>query len=186
LKQAVYYTFLNLATPIVFYLAFQLRGAKPAIAFALAVSVVQVIAHLYYRVRMTPLFIVATGFTVLFGTIDLVIHSPRFFRLEPFAQNFVVATVLWVSIFLRIPLAAWFLAGLPRKLRPDLAVLPDDYLKKLTFIWIAYLYVKSGIFLYLAYEVDLGELVILRSLIGGGTLFLMFVGEIVYRKWLRR
>jgi intracellular septation protein A len=176
---------LNLATPLAFYAAFQFFGAKPAISLALAVTCLQLLVYWIYRIPLSPVFIVATGFTVLFGGIDLFLQSPRFFRLEPFAQNFLIATVLLSSVRLRIPVAAWFISGLPKKIRPDVSPAGQDYLRKLTFVWSIYLYLKAAVFLYLAFEVDLGALILLRSIIGGGSMVVLVGGELIYRKWFR-
>jgi intracellular septation protein A len=186
IRRAVQYTFLNLGTPIAFYGAFYEWGAKAAIGFAVVITLFQLLVHRFYQIRLSPIFIVASGFTTLFGVIDLTLQSPRFFRLEPFAQNFLIGTALFVSLTARIPVAAWFISGLPTRIRPNLTHESQSYLKKLTLIWGIYLYIKAIIFLYLAFQVNLADLVVLRTLIGGGTLFLMFLVEFVYRKWFRK
>jgi uncharacterized membrane protein len=186
IKQAAQYVLLNLAGPLGFYLTFHWIGPKAAIGLAISITLIQVIVHWIYSLRFSPIFIVAAGFTVLFGSIDLFLESPQFFRLEPFAQNLVVGTVFLLSLLGRVPVVVWFASGLPEPVRPDLSVIGNDYLRKLTFLWGIYFCVKAGIFFYLAYQVDLGSLVVLRSLIGGGSLVLMFVGEIIYRKWIRK
>jgi uncharacterized membrane protein len=72
--------------------------------------------------------------------------------------------------------------GLPAAFRPKIGPEMGGYLRKLTLIWGFYLILKGLIFLYLAYHVNLGHLILLRSLIGGGSLALMIGGEIIYRK----
>lgn len=162
---------------------FRAYGAKPAIGLAIAVTCLQLLLHAVFRLAISPFFLVASGFTVLLGSIDLLVASPRFFRLEPFAQNFVMGTVFLVTLFTRLPLVAWFAAALPEKVRPNLDEHGHHYLRKVTLVWVVYFYIKSLIFLYLAYQVDLGNLILLRSLIGGVSLVLMFVGEIIFRKF---
>jgi intracellular septation protein A len=177
---------INFATPIAFYITFRMYGAKPAIGFAIGVTTLQVLCHWIFRIPFSPFFAIASGFTVLFGVIDLCVESPRFFRLEPAVQNFVIGTVFLGSLTSKVSIISRFANALPKNYRPDLSTTADTYLKNLTIIWTVYLYLKAVIFFYLATNVNLGELIVLRSLIGGGSLALLFVGELIYRKCLRR
>jgi intracellular septation protein A len=172
----------NFATPVAFFFVFELYGAKPAIAIAIGVTVLQLIAHGVFRLKISPFFIVASGFTVIFGTLDLLIHAPKFFKFEPFAQNLVLGIVFLVSVFTPTPIAAWFVAALPAQLRLKMSSGGASYLKKLTGAWAIYFLIKSSIFLYLAFTVNLGRLVVLRTLIGGASLALMVGGEMIYRR----
>lgn len=182
-RSAVSFVLVNFTTPLVFYFTFHRWGPKTAIGFAWVVTAVQLLVQWGYRIKLSPIFIVASGFTLSFGMIDLWIPSPRFFRLEPFFQNFVIATLLLISVLTQYPVLYWFISALPAGIRPDFSrPKVQVYLKKLTGVWIIYLYLKAVLFLYLAFQVDLGSLVLLRSLIGGGTLVLLFLGDIFYRK----
>ncbi len=174
---------LNFATPVVFFWAFRAYGAKPAISFAIGVTLVQVLAHWVRRVRFSPFFIIASGFTVLFGTMDLLVASPRFFRFEPFVHNLAVGGAFAGSLVLGRPLLIWFARELPEEVRPVLDTDGEHYLRRMTLVWTVYLLLKAFFFLYLALVVDLGTLIVLRSVIGGGTLWLLAAGEIAYRKW---
>ena len=119
----------------------------------------------------------ATGFTILFGGIDLFLRQPRFFRLEPFVHNLVIATVFLVTVCLKIPLMQRFAAALPDFLRPNPADLSASYMNKVSWAWILYLYLKSVFYLYLGLHTDLGSLILLRTVVGTGTLMMMFGGE---------
>ena len=185
--QGVEYVLVNFATPICFYLAFRYWGAKPAIGLAVGTTTAQWIYHKAFRLKVTPFFLIGSGFTVGFGTIDLLIQSPTVFRFEPFAQNFIIATVLMLTVFRKVPTLYYFAEALPEKVRPDLVGEGSiAYLRKLTWIWIIYLYFKAFAFLYFAFNVELGNLILLRSLVGGGSLILLFLGELIYRKWIRQ
>lgn len=162
---------------------FETAGAKPAIGLAVAATILQALAHWVFSLPISPFYIVASGFTVAFGTIDLLIDSPRFFRLEPFAQNLLIGAVFLISLKTRISVLGWLVNGLPAAFRPKIGPEMAGYLRRLTFLWGLYLLAKAFIFLYLAYHVDLGKLILLRSLIGGGSLALMIGGEIIYRKY---
>lgn len=177
---------LNFATPVAFFIMFQKEGAKPAIALALGVTLVQILVHLVYRIRFSPFFMVATAFTIVFGTTDLVIDRPRFYRLAPAAQNFVIATGFLAAVLGRVPVVEWFAHALPAVVRPDTESREGrDYLRRLSWIWVGYLYGKSVLFFWLALVVDLGTLILLRAIIGGVTLWGLILGEIYYRKKVR-
>ncbi len=186
LRKGLGYVLINFATPIAFYITFNTAGAKPAITLAIGVTLLQVLVHFIYKMRPSPFFIVASGFTVAFGSIDLFLESPRYFRFEPTVQNLIMGSLLVFCLILKYPIAARFAEALPHRFRPNLSETKDSYLRRLTWIWVFYLYIKSLIFLYLALKVDLGRLILLRTVLGGGSLMILFVGEIVYRKWFRR
>jgi intracellular septation protein A len=186
IKKAISFVLLNFGAPIAFFVVFQWAGAKPAIALAVAATLIQAIAHWVLSLPISPFYIVASGFTVGFGTIDLLIESPKFFRLEPFAQNFLIGVVFIVSLKTRISVLGWLVNGLPAAFRPKIEPEMAGYLRRLTFVWGIYLLLKAFVFLYLAFRVDLGNLILLRSLIGGGSLGLMIGVEIIYRKWFWR
>src|SRR4051794_8292594 len=88
------FTLLNFAAPIAFFVVFQLKGSKPAIALAVVSTLIQAAAHWVWKIRASPFFIVATVFTLLFGGMDLALPEPRFYRFSPALQNFTVATTL--------------------------------------------------------------------------------------------
>jgi intracellular septation protein A len=176
----------NFATPVIFYITFHVYGAKPAIAFAIATSVLQFLYHRMKRIAISPFLWVGSGFTVLFGSMDMVIASPRFYRLEPGVHNLVIGLAFLTSLILKKPLLGWFMNSLPGFLRPHPDELDARYMNVVTWIWTVYLLAKSALYFWLAFQVDLGDLIALRSIIGGGTLGLLFLGEIAYRKWIRR
>ena len=184
-KTALDFILKNMAVPIAFFLVFRAQGAKPAIAVAIAVTIVHLLISRIRRIPLSPFFVVAAVFTVLFGSIDLMVRTPRFFRLEPAFQNGLIGAAFLFTLVTKIPLAEWFAKALPEQVRPSLDQDSRPYLLKVTIVWIVYFFLKAALYLYLAFHVDLGRLVILRALIGGGSLAAMFVGEILYRKLIR-
>lgn len=182
LGKALSFTLLNFGAPIAFFIVFQVAGAKPAIGLAVGATLIQALAHWVFSLPISPFYVVASGFTVAFGMIDLLIDSPRFFRLEPFAQNMLIGLVFLISIKTKISVLGWLVNGLPAAFRPKIEPEMSGYLRNLTLIWGLYLIAKGLVFLYLAYHVNLGHLILLRSVIGGGSLALMIGGEIIYRK----
>ena len=181
----VRYLFLNFATPVVFYLVFHWKGAKLAITFALCVTLIQAGAHGVYRQRFSPFFMLSSGLILVFGLVDLLLRDPQFFRFEPSVQNFLLASIFLLAQWRRFPVIRVFVQALPKKLQSEFLEPDDQYLRRLTWVWIAYLYFKGFFFLYLALHVDLGDLILLKSGLGTGSLLLLVSGEWVYRKWLR-
>lgn len=184
-RSAIEFTLFNFATPIAFYFTFKFAGAKPAIGLAIFTTATQALAHKISKREMTPFFLLASGFTVLFGSIDLFIASPRFYRLEPAVHNFVIGLIFLYSVFTRRPIVVWFAESVPARFRPSVEELGIGYLRGVTLAWAVYLLAKGGVYLYLAFAVDLGTLILLRSVIGGASLVAMVGGEVVYRKWFR-
>lgn len=175
----------NFIPPIAFFVAFHEAGAKAAISIAVGLTAAQV---LFFRIRglqLSPIFLVASGFTVLFGSIDLLLVSPMFFKIEPFLQNALIGTVLAASQLSSFSLLEWFARGIPSQIHPQLGKGEVAYLRKLTWIWSGYFYLKAILFLYLAFQVDLGKLILLRSVIGSASFVLLLAGEVLYRTKIR-
>ena len=186
IRSALSFALKNFATPIVFYVMFEEIGIKAAIAFAVGVAMLQTLAHLIFRWRFSLFFILATTFTVLFGGMDLLITTPRFFRLEPFAQNFCVGVVFLVTLATRHSMVYRLAMSIPHEFRPDLIQEGESYLTRLTLVWAAYFFIKAFAFLYLAFRVNLGQLYVLRVLLGSGSALILFFGEILYRRFRSR
>lgn len=182
---ALIYSLHTFSVPVAFFVVFRLFGAKPAIALAVVVTLIQVIIYRVLKKKLSPFFIVASFFTVSAGMTDLVLASPRVFKFEPFVQNFFMGVVFLFSMVRHKPIAHWFAEGLPERVRPVLGPDEGDYLRRVTWAWTLYFFLKSFAFLFVAMRVDLGTLIILRSLAGGGSIFLMLAGEIFYRKKIR-
>jgi intracellular septation protein A len=185
-RSAIEFILINFATPIAFYITFHLAGAKPAISLAIATTCIQVVIHKISKREMSPFFLLASGFTVLFGGTDLIVDSPRFYRLEPAVNSFVVGAIFLGSAFTRRPIVAWLAASVPERFRPSLQDLGIGYLRGVTLAWAVYQFAKGALYLYLAFTVDLGSLIVLRSVIGGTSIAAMILGEIAYRRFFRR
>ena len=176
----------SLLVPVTFYLLFRLLGPKPAIAFAVATSLGQ---GLITRLRgrpLSPFFLLASFFTVFFGGIDLVIPIPQFYRLEPGVQNLLLSVLFGVALIAHVPIAEKFAAALPMTVRPELSPATQGYLRKVAWAWVVYFFLKGWLYVYLAFQVDLGNLVILRTIIGGPSLAIMFGGEVLIRKFRKK
>ena len=180
------YLFLNFATPLVFYFVFHWKGAKPAIGFAIGVTLVQGGAHVVYRERFSPFFILSSGLILIFGALDLLVQDPRFFRFEPAVQNFGVGSLFWVAQWKKFPVIRVFVQALPRRIQSEFLEPDEAYLRRVTWVWVGYLYLKGLFFLYLAVSVDLGALILLKSVVGTGSLLVMMGGEWIFRRVLRR
>ena len=173
----------NFLVPITFFLLFHWIGPKVAIGVAVVMTAIQIIWDRARGEKLSPFFAVASFFTVAFGLVDLFLRSPRFFKLEPFFQNSLMGLIFAASLITDRPLIVWFAEAMPMRWRPHLGSAGVSYLRGVTLVWSLYFFLKAALFLWLAYRVDLGKLVILRSVVGGSTLVLMIVGEIGFRKW---
>jgi intracellular septation protein A len=176
---------LNFSTPIVFYLAFYRLGTKPAIAFAIAIACVQALFHVILKQRVSLFFVAATGFTVLFGGIDLFLQDPRVFKYAPAAENLAAGLTFLATLLMESPILVSLSFALPEELRPSFERRTPSYLRTLTGVWGAYFLVKAAVFYWLCRHENLGRLYVLRAVIGGVSGALLVGGEIVFRK-LRR
>jgi len=172
----------NFAAPIGFFVVFQFYGAKPAIGVALLLTFFVAAFHRLRNDPMSPFFKMGSALTLFFGSLDFLVATPRFFRLEPAASNFLLGLIFIGSLIFKVSIAEWFAAGLPEKFRPTLDSRSGSYLRKVTLVWAIYFFIKAFIFLYIALRVDLGRLVILRTLIGGMSGAILIGGEVWYRK----
>ncbi len=173
----------SLLVPVTFYVLFRTLGSKPAIGFAVATSIGQGVITRLRKQRLSPFFLLASGSTILFGSIDLLITTPKFYRLEPGVQNLLLSLLFGVALVAHVPIAEKFAAALPGLVRPELSPQTQGYLRKVAWAWVVYFFLKGWLYVYLAFQVDLGNLVILRTVIGGPSLALMFGGEILIRKF---
>src|SRR4051812_31739801 len=131
--KALRFIIFNFAVPIVFFLTFQVWGAKVAIGFSVGIALIQLLIHWAIKQAPSLFFIIAATFTIGFGGIDLFITNPKFFRLEPFAQNMIMGTIFFWTTFTDIPILGRFIDALPTRARILVSDgLTPGYLKKLT------------------------------------------------------
>jgi intracellular septation protein A len=172
----------NLLTPIVFFLVFHALGTKAAIPSAVGITLVQAIHLVIRREEPTPIFLVASAFSLLFGGIDLALTDPRFFRLAPFAQNLAIGLGIFGLAAAGVPVGEWFAASLLERVRPSMDGTLRDYLRRVTYVASAYFVLKAALYIYLARRVDLAELIVLRSVIGNVSLAVLAAAEFLYRR----
>lgn len=172
----------NVSVPLIFAAVFRLFGAKPAIGFAAVATALQLLIQWVIRSPISPIFLVASAYTIGFGTVDLLIENPRYFRFEPALQNFTIGLAFLGSLVTGRPIVAWFEKALPESLRKDPALLGPHYYFYSTLAWGLYFLFKTVVFYYAALELELDMLVGFRSVFGGLTLAAMFGGEIWIRK----
>jgi intracellular septation protein A len=176
----------NFIVPVLFFTTFRMYGSKAAILIAVVATLIQVAVMLAKKMKIPAFFITAAGFTLLFGGTDLFLNQPQFYRLEPFAQSFVIGLAFMITLFFRLPLAEWFVDALPDQVKPRPGEVSPEYFRKLIWIWSVYFLAKAFLYLWLAFRVDLGKLIILRTIIGQVSFLLLFGGEMLWRASAKR
>lgn len=180
------FLFKTFTVPLSFFVVFKLYGSKPAISVAILAAFSQGAFERWNRRPLSPFFLVGSFFTLLLGGLDLLGPHPQYYRFEPFAHNLVIALIFLGATLRGFLLLEWFAQGLPTSFRPEMTPELRRYFFKVTWAWIAYLLAKAFFFLWLSSRVDLGELMLIRSIGGGATLVLMVGGEMVIRRiWFR-
>ena len=186
LRTTLKFTLENLLPSLVFFIIYHWKGATAAVAFAVGAAALQIVIQRILQSNLSPVFIIAAGFTIVFGSASLLASNPHFYRFEPFAQNFLLGTAFLVTLLAKATFAEWLMGSMPHQIRPNIEALGVSYFRRLTLVWAFYCFLKAALYLYLSYHVNLGELILLRSLLGGGSIALLVLGEILYRKVLRK
>lgn len=176
----------NFSVPVLFFVVFRLAGAQAAVATALIGTLIEAIILRARRGRVPPFFLVISFFTLLFGSIDLALKVPNYYRFEPFAQSALVGTLLWLAVLLKIPIARWLADDLPPEYRPDESRLPKGYLSRILLVFAAYFYLKAITYLWLSRVLDLGTLMLVRPFVGNGSFIALLLAEVAYRKRVAR
>jgi uncharacterized membrane protein len=130
-------------------------------------------------------FTLATVFTVVFGGMDLLVDTPKYFRLEPFAQNFCIGVIFLATLETRHNMIERLVEAIPEAYRPDMNREGEGYMKNLTRVWAAYFLIKAFAFLYVALRVNLATLYALRISLGSLSALILLLGEIIYRHRFR-
>ena len=173
---------INFLVPTLFFVVYRMAGTKPAIAFAIGAALIQTVIMKFRRLPISPFFVMGAVFTITFGTIDLFLKQPRFYRLEPGVQSLMMGLIFHGALLMKVPLLERFARALPTLVRPKLDDLPPGYLRNAAWTWIAYFYLKGAAYIYLAFHVNLGHLIVLRSVLGTFSVILMIGGEWLIRR----
>ena len=161
--------------PLIVFLALSATlGLKPAIAGAVAATLLDAAWRLWRRRRFTRLYLVTTALTLGFGAVDLLAPTPFLLVYEAPITNLLTGLAFLVGSMGETPMLQEIAqAHLPDSLPP--AGQTTRFFRLLTLIWAAYFFVKAGVYVWLAATLPMAEAIALRSALGGLSLALMSV-----------
>ena len=170
----------NFGPLIVFYLSNHFYGIKFAIAVSVTYSIADVV---YQKIKKRPVstfFLFSAGVTLVFGAVDLYLARSVLFNYEPAITNFITALFFLYGAFKEKPLIQEFAE---RQKKESISSTPDRvyFFRVFTLIWSGYFFLKAGFYIWLAAQsMSLDRMIMIRSAVGGGSLYAMiglsFVG----------
>ncbi len=160
-------------------------GVKPAIAGALAVSLLIAGAR-YWKGGKTSLFFkFSVGVAIGFGLVDLYLASSVLYRFEAAASSVLFGLYFGATLFAPKSLIEEFH---DKTLKPGETT--DDgerrYMRILTAVWSAHFFLKAVAYVYIAKRMSFAEATALRAVIGNVCLVTLLLGERLFRKQLYR
>lgn len=179
IKAAIIFAVSNFGPLIVFFGVNYFLGLKPAIAGSLLFCIAEIVYRFYRKERTTTLFKYTAVTTFVFGAFDLYADNSFLFKYEAVVTNLLTAGVFVASLSSEKSIIQDFYEKQPnaKPMTPVKLV----YFRFLTFVWISYFVLKSGIYLWLANQYSLEQGILIRVLIGSvsfyGLLFISIFGS---------
>ncbi len=168
----------------IFWITMALFGLKPAIAATMAFVILDGARRLILRVPTPSLYMFGNLMALAFGVIDLTAKTPFMIRYEGVITNLITAAFFARDAFSRRPMFLDFAERSRGAPFPDSLVGMTAFFRAFTLAWTAYFVLKAGLFLWLVQAFPLPRALILRSIIGTGSLLVMmaisFQGRRVY------
>ena len=174
-KQNINLLLLSFAPLIAFYAFEHFWGLKVAISATVIVTVAEIIYRKIRKEALGAFFYFISITTIVFGLIDVFSEGTSFFKYEPALTNFVTGFYFAWGAMTPKPLMLEF-AEKSGKLHPE-KVTPEliYFLRATTWIWVGYFIIKAFAYLWLANkpETSTGQMMVIRTLAGNASMFLM-------------
>lgn len=159
--------------PLVAFLALSLAlGVKPAIIGSIVVIAADALWRRLRRLAFTRLYLLTSGLTLVFGSIDLTSTQPFMLQYEAAITNFATGIAFAVGAFGANPLIQEVAEQRQGKPFPAAAEV-RRYFQLFTLFWAGYFFAKAALNCWLAWTLPMTEAMAMRSAIGGVSLGLM-------------
>jgi intracellular septation protein A len=163
---------------LVFLLVEHSVGLGWAIVANVVVGVALLAAQLYRERKVSAFTAFVAASVLLFGVLDLYFQSGFFIKIEPALGNattglFFLGSVLWGQ-----PVVVEF----ARRQKPDLPDAALPYLRGVTLAWAAFFFLRTAVYVWMAYNVSLDGALLVRAILGPLSFGAMFAGEFAVRK----
>lgn len=171
LRGLLKFAFNNFGPVIVFYAVNHFYGLKPAIAVSTIFSVGEIAYKIRKGQKITGMFKFTALITLVFGAVDLYAQQSFLFKYESAVTNVFTGLFFGASIFGEKSVIHEYYENTkdPKPLTRDRLA----YFKILTGVWVAYFFAKAAAYAWLAGRVSLEQGMVIRTLLGSGTLYVM-------------
>ena len=187
-KQNLYLLMMSFAPLIAFYAFEHFWGLKVAIAATVIVTVAEIIYRKIRKEALGAFFYFIAVTTIAFGLIDVFSEGTTFFKYEPALTNFITGFYFAYGATTVKPMILEF-AEKAKKIDPE-KVTPEFvyFLRAVTWMWVVYFIIKAFAYLWLANkpETSTGQMMVIRTLAGNASMFLMLGVSWVLNKPLYR
>ncbi|NNN05397.1 MAG: hypothetical protein HKL90_05810 [Elusimicrobia bacterium] len=173
LKPLFAFVFGNFGPVIVFYAANHYRGLAAGITASAIYSISEIILKFVKKQTLPPLFKYTAAMTMIFGGVDLWAQRSILFKYEGGVTHLITGFVFAGTLFSGTPLLEEFYRQSPaaKPMTPELR----SYFRFLTGLWVAYFFFTAVLFFWFAWRFSLEKSVLLRSVVGTGSLCLLLL-----------
>jgi len=173
--------FENFGPILVFYGVNHFYGLKLAIIASTVYSLSEITLKHFRGTKLTPLFKFSAAITLIFGCVDLYAQQSFLFKYESVATNIMTGVFFAASLFggKKTVIQEYYEAqGNSKPMTRDRVA----YFKYLTSAWVIYFVLKAAAYFWIASNFSIEQSMIVRTILGSGTLYLMLFISIVGSK----
>jgi intracellular septation protein A len=158
---------------IVFWVLNATLGVKPAIAGSLVVIIADAIWRRTHGLAFTRLYLLSSGLTLVFGSVDLLSVKPFMLQYESVVTNVATGIAFVIGAYGEKPL-------IQEAAEQRQGAFPNSaevrrFFQLFTLFWAAYFFIKAAFYLWTATTMPLTEAMAVRSVVGGASLAAMIV-----------
>lgn len=180
-KRILSFLISNFGPLIGFYLINLFWGFQAAVIVSIMLAVVEYIWLKLNKRQIDAFFYLSSGIIIVFGTLDLYIETPFFFKLESSITNLIFAIFFGLSIFKEKSITQIFAENQKRTSTDN----SDDkrfFFACFTLLWTFYFLVKAITYLWLNFNLEFENAFLLRLIIGKASLWGMLAISILLPK----
>ena len=172
LRAVLRFALLEFGPLLVFWALLAAFGIRVAIAGSVAFILADTAWRRWRGMAFTRLYVLSSGLTVVFGTVDLLSASPFMLKYEAVVTNAATGFAFVAGARGPRPLiqeVAEQRAGQPYPDRPDI----HKFFQLFTLAWALYFFIKAAFYLAVGAMLPLASAMAVRSVVGGVSLGLM-------------
>ena len=171
-KKILSFLISNFGPLIGFYLVNLFWGFQTAVVVSIGLAAAEYVWLKLNKRKIDAFFYFSSGIIVVFGLLDLYIETPFFFKLESSITNLFFAAFFGLSVFNEKSITQIFAENQNRTTADN----SDDkrfFFACFTLFWAFYFLVKALVYLWLNFNLEFENAMILRLILGKGSLWVM-------------